>query len=245
MIHEVDDALRKLVKALCGTDVEVAFEAPTKDWAARRNAPMVNVYLYDIREDLRRRERGMLNEYDGDGHVSARHLPPRHFVLSYLITAWTQRPEDEHRLLSALLTCFLCHDKLPDDLVQGSIAEIGLPVAVTVALPPSQDRSLADVWSALGGELKPSLDVQVTAPVSSGMRIEAGPLVREQARFGLSRMDAGGARTAKEAKGAKGGKGPVDGPAGRAEETVAAGAEETVAAGQPSKPGRIVRIRER
>jgi hypothetical protein len=56
VIHEVDEALRRLVgdDALRGTDVEVAFAAPTKDWSARRNAPTVNVYLYDIREDLRR-----------------------------------------------------------------------------------------------------------------------------------------------------------------------------------------------
>jgi uncharacterized protein DUF4255 len=244
MIEEVDEALRGLVRreALNGSDVEVVFDAPTRDWAARRNAPTVDVYLYDIREDLRRRERGMLNEYDGDGHVTGRHLPPRHFVLSYLVTAWTQRPEDEHRLLSVLLSCFLRHEKLPDDLLQGSIAEIGLPVAITVALPPSQDRSLADVWSALGGELKPSLDVQVTAPISSGARIEAGPLVREQPRFGLTRMDAGGGKTAKGAKGTKGGKGAAGPPAGVGEETVV---EETVAAGPPSKPGRILRIRER
>ena len=66
--------------------------------------PTIDVYLYDIREDLRRRERGLLNEYDEDQtRIIARHLPPRHFKLSYLVTAWTQRPEDEHRLLSALL----------------------------------------------------------------------------------------------------------------------------------------------
>jgi hypothetical protein len=216
MIQEVDEALRGLIRreALNGSEVEVVFDAPTRDWAARRNAPTIDVYLYDIREDLRRRQRGLLNEYDVDGHVAARHLPPRHFVLSYLVTAWTQRPEDEHRLLSVLLACFLRHDKLPDDLLQGgSLAEMGLPVALTVALPPSEDRSLADVWSALGGELKPSLDVQTTVPVPTGQRIVAGPLVREEPRVGVSRMD-----TAEE---------------------------EVIAAGGQSKPGRIVRIRER
>jgi hypothetical protein len=254
MIEEVDEALRGLVRreALNGSDVEVVFDAPTRDWAARRNAPTVDVYLYDIREDLRRRERGLLNEYDADGHVTARHLPPRHFVLSYLITAWTQRPEDEHRLLSVLLACFLRHEKLPDDLLQGSIADIGLPVAMTVALPPSQDRSLADVWSALGGELKPSLDIQVIAPVSSGTRIEAGPLVREQGRFGVTRLDAGdagdagGGRAAGAAKGARGGRtGRGAKGAGAATGTSGGAAEEAVAAGEASKPGRIVRIRER
>lgn len=50
--------------------------------------PTIDVYLYDIREDLRRRERGVLNEYNAD-QIVGRHLPPRHFKLSYLVTAWT------------------------------------------------------------------------------------------------------------------------------------------------------------
>src|SRR4029453_15388366 len=44
-------------------------------------------------------------EYDDDERIAARILPPRHFKLSYLVTAWTQRPEEEHRPLSGLLSC--------------------------------------------------------------------------------------------------------------------------------------------
>lgn len=181
MIYEVDEALRRLVRrdALPGPDVEVVFDAPTKDWASRRNTPTVDIYLYDIREDLRRRERGMINDYDPAGHVVERRLPPRYFKLSYLVTAWTQRPEDEHRLLSAILACFLRHDAIPDDLLEGPLAEIGLPAAITVGLPPPEDRGFADVWSALGGELKPSLDVVISAPVDTGQRWPAAPLVTQ------------------------------------------------------------------
>lgn len=181
MIHEVDEALRRLVRgeALAGSDVDVVFEAPTKEWAARRNAPTVNIYLYDIREDLRRRERGLINEYDDDGVVTARHVPPRHIKLSYLITAWTQRPEDEHRLLSSLLSCLLGYEAVPPPLLEGPLAALELPVPMTVALPPPEDRSFADVWTALGGELKPSLDVVVSAPVDAGRRYPAAPVVRD------------------------------------------------------------------
>ena len=187
MIYEVDSALRALIErqGVDGADVEVVFDAPTKDWASRRNVPTVDVYLYDIREDLRRRERGLHNEYDDTGRVVARTLPPRHFKLSYLITAWTQRPEDEHRLLSALLACFLRNDALPADLLEGSLAEVGLPVPVSVGLPPPEDRSFADVWSALGGELKPSLDIVVTAPTDTGQRHEAGPPVTAPPRVSV------------------------------------------------------------
>jgi hypothetical protein len=179
MIAEVDQALGELVREVPGVprDVDVVFDAPTKDWAARRNAPTVNLYLYDIREDLRRRERGFVETRDDRGIVVSRAPGPRFFKLSYLVTAWTQRPEDEHRLLDGLLRSLLPYDALPGKLMTGTLAEVGRPVSVTVALPPPEDRAFADVWSSLGGELKPSLDVVVTVPMSTGVVYEAGPPV--------------------------------------------------------------------
>ncbi len=181
MIHEIDEALRRLIReqALRGSTVDVVFEAPTKEWAARRNAPTVNAYLYDIREDMRRRSRGLVNEYDEQGRVRARTQPPRYIKLSYLLTAWTQRPEDEHRLLSALLLGFFALDAVPARLLTGSVAGIGTPVPMTTALPPPEDRAFADVWTALGGELKPSLDIVISAPLVAAPPVAAGPPVRD------------------------------------------------------------------
>jgi hypothetical protein len=188
VIHEVDSALRALIDRESGIrDVEVVFDAPTRDWASRRTTPTIDVYLYDIREDLRRRERGVLNEYNEDEtRIIGRHLPPRHFKLSYLVTAWTQRPEDEHRLLAALLAAFVRYDALPADMLSGPLAELGLPVPLTVGLPPPEDRGFADVWSALGGELKPSIDVVVSAPINTGQQFEVGPPVTTPPLFTFS-----------------------------------------------------------
>lgn len=189
MIHEVDDVLRTLIRAevLEGGQIAVVFDAPTREWAAKVNSPMVNLYLYDIREDMRRRERGLHNEYDERGAIVARRRPPRFFKLSYLITAWTKRPEDEHRLLSSLLACLLRYEALPPERLSGSLAEIGAAVPLSIALPPPEDRSFADVWSALGGELKPSLDLVISVPVTSSPVYQAGPPVSDEglrARFG-------------------------------------------------------------
>jgi uncharacterized protein DUF4255 len=191
VIHEVDSALRKLIERETGTrDVEVLFDAPTREWAGRRNSPTIDVYLYDIREDMRRRSRGMLNEYDDRNlRVVARHLPPRYFKLSYLVTAWTQRPEDEHRLLSSLLSCFLRFEALPMELLAGPLRDLDYPVPVTVALPPPEDRAFADVWSALGGELKPSIDLVISAPMDTGQRFEAGPPVSAPPRLSIGGSD--------------------------------------------------------
>ncbi|MDI2125251.1 DUF4255 domain-containing protein [Yinghuangia seranimata] len=181
MIHEVDDVLKEMVKsqALAGADVEVVFDAPTRDWAARRNTPTVNLYLYDIREDMGRRTRGRYNEYDGAGTVVSRRLPPRYFRLSYLVSAWTQRAEDEHRLLSSLLGCFLRYEALPPEVLGGELAATGLPVPLSVGQPPQDERAFADVWSALGGELKPSLDLAVSVPLAATRAFPAGPPVEE------------------------------------------------------------------
>lgn len=181
MISDVDEALRRIVAdgVLGDAEIEVVFDAPTTDWAARRNAPTVNLYLYDIREDLRRRERGFRHEVDDEGVVTARRPAPKHFKLSYLVSAWTQRPDDEHRILDSLLRAFLRYDALPPDLVGGALADTGLQVPVTVGLPPPEDRAFADVWSALGGELKPSLDLVVIAPVETGIVYPVGPPVSD------------------------------------------------------------------
>ncbi|WP_438854751.1 DUF4255 domain-containing protein [Agromyces sp. M3QZ16-3] len=179
MIGEIDDAIRALVRRSEGiaADIEVALDAPTKEWAARRNAPTVDLFLYDIREDTRRREHGFTEVRDEHGVVTSRVPAPRFFKLSYLVTAWTQRPDDEHRLLDALLRCFLQYDAVPDSFVVDTLAETGLPCSINVALPPPEDRAFADVWSSLGGELKPSLDVVITAPITRGISYPAGPPV--------------------------------------------------------------------
>ncbi|MER5460484.1 DUF4255 domain-containing protein [Streptomyces sp. NPDC002668] len=191
MIHEVDEVLKGLLTggALTGSGIEVAFDAPTRDWAARRNAPTIDAYLYDIREDVARRERGAVAVRDDRGVVLRRRQPPRWYRLSYLVTAWTKRPEDEHRLLSAVLATLLPREVLPPEELTGPLAEIGLTIPLTVAGLHTEARSLADIWSALGGELKPSLDVVITAPFPVSPEYSAGPPVTEGAGVRVRGMD--------------------------------------------------------
>jgi hypothetical protein len=213
MIHDVDESLRALIKrdVLAGSDVEIAFDAPTKEWAARQNTPTVDVYLYDIRENLMRRDVGYEDVRDESGRVVERRPPARRFNLSYLVTAWTQRPEDEHRLLSALLLAFLRHEVLPEEVLAGELVDLGTPVHLRVALPTGEDRSLSDTWNALGGELKPSVDLVVVAPVPTGRSSVAGPPVVELPRFEFSdsadddrKADTGAPRGRRQAGGGAG-----------------------------------------
>ncbi|MGW1229600.1 DUF4255 domain-containing protein [Streptomyces sp. NPDC001478] len=181
MIHEVDEGLRLLLAdaGLEDSGVDLVFDAPTKDWSARRNAPTVSVFLYGIREDATRRRSGTSEQYDAEGLVTGRRTPPRWFELTYLVTAWTNRPQDEHRLLSEVLRCLIRTRALPARMLTGSLAELGLTVEMEAASAGSGDRpSTVDVWSALGGELKAAIDVRVWAPLSGEVE-PAGPPVTE------------------------------------------------------------------
>jgi hypothetical protein len=230
VIHEIDDALRKLVeRELAGSGVELSFEAPTSDWAARRSSPTLDLYLYDIREDRERRNMALEPVRDETGTIVGRRRPPRMFKLSYLVTAWTQRPEDEHRLLSTILACALRYDALPRDILSGTLLEQPLNMPVTVALPPPQDRALSDVWTALGGDLKPSLDLVITAPVDTRRVDPVGPPVLEEPRISIDGAPAKGRRKRPA---------PEEPPAERTR------ADELIVAGTEAQPGRTIRLRD-
>jgi hypothetical protein len=233
MIQDVDETLRVLVRreALNGSDVDIAFDAPNRDWAARRNTPTLDLYLYDIREDVQRREVIWEPVRDETGRVTERRPPPRHYKLSYLVTAWTQRPEDEHRLLSAVLSCFVRYPALPMNALTGSLRDTGFPVWVTIALPPPADRSLSDVWSALGGELKPSLDLVIVAPLEERRQEQAGPPVLEEPRIQVARPDAELERPPRRRR------------ARDAAEAADVPLEDTRQSGTDAQPGRTIRVR--
>ncbi|WP_329562274.1 DUF4255 domain-containing protein [Kitasatospora sp. NBC_01266] len=207
MIHEVDEALRLLLadSGLRERGVELVFDPPTRDWAARRNAPTVSVFLYGIREETARRQAGAAEEHDADGVLVAWHTAPRWFELAYLVTAWTNRPQDEHRLLSQALQCLTASDVLPAELLTGSLAGLGLTVGLDIAGSSEGMPSVSDVWSALGGELKPSIDLRVLAPLP-GRRSPAQPPVTEG--LVLRATDTSDASVTTEAAGQAGGSDP-------------------------------------
>jgi hypothetical protein len=71
----------------------------------------------------------------------------------------------------------LRHEVLPREEMTGGLAELGLSMPMTVAVPPPESRSIADLWSALGGELKPSLDLVVIVPFAASPEYPVGPPV--------------------------------------------------------------------
>lgn len=170
MLHELDQTLAALLKnELPGRDqVTVSFAAP--DDAFSVVPPAVDLFLYDIRENLELRSNDDVLEYRDDLKV-ARIRPPVRVDASYLITAWpgtgggqSDSSEDEHKLLSAVMWTLLRHPRLPRKYLKGSLAAQHLPLPVST-LQPGRLQSLGEFWQALGGKPKAALNYTVTMPV--------------------------------------------------------------------------------
>lgn len=67
-------------------------------------------------------------------------------------------------------------DTLPPRLLTGTLADLGLLVDVDAGGTGMDAPAASDVWSALGGELKPSLGLRVKAPLAGISKVAAPPV---------------------------------------------------------------------
>jgi hypothetical protein len=77
------------------------------------------------------------------------------------------------------LATLLPHEILPPENLPNALGALGLSVTIAVSGIQNETRSLAEIWTALGGELKPSLDIVVTVPFPAYPDYDAGPAVTE------------------------------------------------------------------
>src|SRR3954466_9481307 len=92
MLADLDETLRRLLTAELGRHgfdgVKIAFDAPTKEWANQLSTPAVDLYLYDLREAVKRRPAEWRTQRENDRSFDIR--PPLRLEVSYAVTAWTR-----------------------------------------------------------------------------------------------------------------------------------------------------------
>src|ERR1700754_444411 len=181
MLADLDETLRGLLKEeleVHGFEgVDIAFDAPSRDWSGQLSKPTVNVFLYDLRETeaLRTSEWGRLSR---NGRTCETR-PPMVMEASYAVTAWTQAVEDEHRLLSQVRAIFFAYPEIPQDKLNGRLANGSQAWPIKARIGQGKGEK-SDFWSAIGGQYKVSLDYVVRLSVDSGAKLERGPEVRTQ-----------------------------------------------------------------
>jgi Pvc16 N-terminal domain/Carboxypeptidase regulatory-like domain len=179
-IADLDEALRTLLRRELERHgferVDVAFDAPSKEWSGKLTNPTVDLFLYDLREAT---ERAVVTPTERRGNGQAMIIPPPlRLELTYAVTAWTKAVEDEHRLLSQVLAVLFSHPKLPPDVLNGRADGARLTEVETSVGRPREEK--ADFWTSVGGEYKASIDLVAHLTIESGATFVRGPQVRTQ-----------------------------------------------------------------
>jgi hypothetical protein len=176
MLHLLDETLEAFLRSvvpLPARDVDIAFDAPDGEWsAALSSRPTVDLYLWDIRPNLSERDYGEMIVEEADGRRFRRDPLPR-IDCRYLVTAWTSEVRDEHSLLGDVLSALLLHPVISAEHLQGVFADVRPLPSLRMRAGDGSENS--DFWSALGGQLKPGLDLVVTVTLDAALRAAAGP----------------------------------------------------------------------
>lgn len=193
MLHLLDESLEAFLRAavpLPTRDVDVVFDAPDGDWAVGVSRPTVDLYLWDVRPNLAQREFGEELVEKQDGKRFRRDPLPR-VDCRYLVTAWTSEVRDEHSLLGAVLAALLLHRTIEPEHLLGPFATVRPLPSITLRSGDGSENS--DFWSALGGQLKPGLDLVVTATLDVAALALVGPPVQTVHPTAVDRTARGGA----------------------------------------------------
>jgi len=193
VIDDLDRTIERLLEIELGSPLgfDLSYAVPNKDFApvsATRNT--LNIYLYDIRENRELRSVAPYLQRQPGGRVE-RKLPPARVEASYCITAWSPAMPTpaaspslyEHKLLTDVLRALLRHPELPTAALTGALAGQALPLP-TLTILPDVNKAVNDFWSAIGGQLRPSIDFKATLSLDYLDAINGPTVTTHIMRFG-------------------------------------------------------------
>ena len=168
-------------------DVHISTAIPGQQFQQElksRTAPVINLYLTGIRQDLSRRQSdpGALIRA-ADNKSGATDFYPRIIALTYMITAWSSEHEDDAQiqqdLLYRILQGMTNYPALPDELAKAvQLDSNGYPVQLDMLHERDGSIRSGDYWSAMGTPPRPLLELTALIPIQEGSPATL-PLIRE------------------------------------------------------------------
>jgi hypothetical protein len=181
------DLIQSRIAGLKGS-TQVGFGPPDEQWlkdVVSANEERLNIYLYDLRENLKLRSNDRAREQQ-DGWYSIKRVPPKVDCL-YLLTAWSpvkvtpaiEPSLDEHLILYDVLRVLMRNQSL----VPAEVYKTGVKIPssreltsvpallrqeellIRAVLPDAGMREMGLFWSSVKGLWRPAIQLTVTLPV--------------------------------------------------------------------------------
>ncbi len=186
MIYELNETLRELLlreMPVRKGDVDIQFELPKREWSSRLSKPTLNIYLYDILENIELRGSEQWSQFDNeDGTVTLRRNPVR-INFYYLITSWAKEIQDEQHLLSVTLTTLLRQATIPELILPDVLKNQPVPIRLEVVQNKGLQK-MSDFWGTMDNDPHPGIRLTVTLTVDPYPPVIAPRVSASEMRFG-------------------------------------------------------------
>jgi hypothetical protein len=133
---------------------DISFDSPSGSWSAQLNRITVNLFLFGVGRSPQPPRPAADRVTDGR---QQRRGPLPMLQLHYLVSAWAGSVRDEHQLIGDVLTAFMLTQVLPPEHLPDDMT-----ASVQLAVAPHDNNRAKDVWSTVGGTIKPSFELVVT-----------------------------------------------------------------------------------
>lgn len=176
MINELDRSIINLLsyelEGVITPVVQITFDPPKE--GAFPYKPTVNLFLYDVREDLEQRHRGLMLNNANVPQVSQY---PILVECTYMVTIWAEDALQEQFIASEVIKALYRHlsipATLPDkidpnrvvEILTGSLNNPNLMLPRAVTIQQGYLNNVSEFWIAMGNKPKPLFTYKVTFPM--------------------------------------------------------------------------------
>jgi len=176
-LREVLQKSPKVAKLEPLKNADIIFAPPADN--LNRVKPTVSIFLYDIRENLELRNNDTVKVFNNGQYQLT--YPPKAIDCSYLITAWSDKQQEEsfleeQDLLGQVLQVLSGYNYIPESCLHGILWEQEQKIPVTLSHLDNL-KTIGEFWSAIGGKLRTSISVTLTITLEDVLQPIEAPLV--------------------------------------------------------------------
>ena len=188
MIPDLDKTIEKILYDNGGfsrNDIDVSFDTPDREWSSRLSRPSISCWAFDLRENMKLRS--LERQVSRNGTNTTTLYPSYRMDVTYLVTAWARKMEDEHRLLWRALAALKRMPVLKPRDCEGELRYQQHDVLVLTATPSDHPTNMVDLWGVVDNVMHMGFTICVTLELERDYAFNApavsGPAV---IRTGLS-----------------------------------------------------------
>lgn len=187
MIHDLDKTLEAVIYNkgnMPRTDIDVSFDTPDREWSSRLSRPTINMWAFDVRENMKLRslERAVTR----NGNMTTTTYPSIRMDVTYLVTAWARKMEDEHQLLWRALAALKTTPVMKPSETEGELRYSRKDIALLVATPSDHPVNLVDLWGVVDNVMHMGFTAVATLELDILPSFEAPPVLEQHLRVGQS-----------------------------------------------------------